>query len=609
MASIHEYLKKMYMPEIEKVLTAEQNKQFHAIVENPSSTKQQIKDGLKTFFTDIGGSAGAKFAEIEKTIDAKRAEFGATVKESEGKLSPETKELMEKSRKIKEDMTLTHQQEREQFETLFNGASDKIKNELKSLGVPSNLNLDLLIKTKLVMNVNSESSSNYARAKPRVFNYPPPPSSVSSSSRLSVNNQRNENCDGSSISSSASASFTSASSISSGKSKPIELTCFLCKNIFVEAKTIQQESIRASQRRPKPLDFRQPKFEHKVSASADHSAMDGRRYSQQTTQLFTNSDDGQSNKSSVKFQRVSNLRRSFNRLKQKIGSSSNECSQSSFSTFFDKNESRRSDAGDDLDQPLEESSRPMEVYNACSSVSSGYRSLTSPTQHDSMQRRHKNDMLHNLQVYVLSTVNGDDLKHIISQAFVSNIDNVELAELPEASSLKSPSIKPQQQTDILQSIQQSDKPQPSVLPVCTNVSFKLISLKNNISSGTPDKISKDKMAKNQGERLARLLNTNLMEVAASELASKIPTLFSCITPLQANQSISIAKLRARQRQQMRPSSTGSMISISEEIQDQPIPTKVLQNVQSSAGKLNIKEKAGQLSAKKESASSSQCSLM
>lgn len=66
-------------------------------------------------------------------MDAKKDDFASKAEESSANLSDAAKSLLTQEKSIKDNMGLTHAQERDQIKALFDGASEDVKTELKSV--------------------------------------------------------------------------------------------------------------------------------------------------------------------------------------------------------------------------------------------------------------------------------------------------------------------------------------------------------------------------------------------------------------------------------------------------------------------------------------------
>uniref|UniRef100_A0AC34FJX3 DUF148 domain-containing protein n=1 Tax=Panagrolaimus sp. ES5 TaxID=591445 RepID=A0AC34FJX3_9BILA len=93
-------------------------------------TKQQAHDILQSFFEGIGGDALAHFNEIQTKFEAIKAKFSNFTANSN--LSEAAKNFLSQVEAIRENMQITKAEEHKQIKALFDGASDEIKQELKS---------------------------------------------------------------------------------------------------------------------------------------------------------------------------------------------------------------------------------------------------------------------------------------------------------------------------------------------------------------------------------------------------------------------------------------------------------------------------------------------
>uniref|UniRef100_A0A914YFH7 Uncharacterized protein n=1 Tax=Panagrolaimus superbus TaxID=310955 RepID=A0A914YFH7_9BILA len=119
--------------DLEKILTEDQKAALKAIFQNDSATKQQIFDGIKAYFEGIGGEAAAKFASLHDKMESMKTEFITKAEEASKNFSEPSKQLIAQIKAIKLNMALTPADERTQVKALFDGASEDVKTELKSL--------------------------------------------------------------------------------------------------------------------------------------------------------------------------------------------------------------------------------------------------------------------------------------------------------------------------------------------------------------------------------------------------------------------------------------------------------------------------------------------
>uniref|UniRef100_A0AC35GS03 SXP/RAL-2 family protein Ani s 5-like cation-binding domain-containing protein n=1 Tax=Panagrolaimus sp. PS1159 TaxID=55785 RepID=A0AC35GS03_9BILA len=119
--------------DLEKSLTEEQKTALKAIFTNDALTKQQIMDGVKSYFEQIGGDAATKFSSLNEKMESMKTEFISKAEEASKNFSEASKALIAQIKAIKLDMSLTPAQERTQVKALFDAAPENVKTELKSL--------------------------------------------------------------------------------------------------------------------------------------------------------------------------------------------------------------------------------------------------------------------------------------------------------------------------------------------------------------------------------------------------------------------------------------------------------------------------------------------
>uniref|UniRef100_A0AC34F6H0 SXP/RAL-2 family protein Ani s 5-like cation-binding domain-containing protein n=1 Tax=Panagrolaimus sp. ES5 TaxID=591445 RepID=A0AC34F6H0_9BILA len=112
-------------------LTQEQRQQLKDIMKNDNVTKQQTQDSLRSFFEGIGGDALTRFTEMQTQMESFKAQFSNFT--ANANLSDAAKTLLTQVQAVKDNMQITRAQEKEQIKALFDGASDEVKQELKSL--------------------------------------------------------------------------------------------------------------------------------------------------------------------------------------------------------------------------------------------------------------------------------------------------------------------------------------------------------------------------------------------------------------------------------------------------------------------------------------------
>ena len=87
------------------------------------------------FFTFLYSSIWfqAKFAQAEEKIKNFKAEKESKWQEKLDSVTPEAKAYLIKAKSIKDDMSLTHAQEHEQVQKLFDGQNEAVKGEIKAM--------------------------------------------------------------------------------------------------------------------------------------------------------------------------------------------------------------------------------------------------------------------------------------------------------------------------------------------------------------------------------------------------------------------------------------------------------------------------------------------
>ena len=119
--------------DLEKSLTEEQKAAIKAIFTNEALTKQQIFDGVKSYFEQIGGDAATKFSSLNEKMESMKTEFITKAEEASKSFSEPAKALIDQIKTIKLNMSLTPAEERTKVKALFDAAPEEVKTELKSL--------------------------------------------------------------------------------------------------------------------------------------------------------------------------------------------------------------------------------------------------------------------------------------------------------------------------------------------------------------------------------------------------------------------------------------------------------------------------------------------
>uniref|UniRef100_A0AC35GFQ7 Uncharacterized protein n=1 Tax=Panagrolaimus sp. PS1159 TaxID=55785 RepID=A0AC35GFQ7_9BILA len=120
--------------ELDQSLTSKQKEEARKIGTNSSATKQEIVDGLKKFFHEIGGEPEEKFNEVAELYNTKMKEIREKIKENQSSLKDEeTKEIFKKAGKIHRNMNITFGEERKQLKKLFKNVSPEIKRKIEEI--------------------------------------------------------------------------------------------------------------------------------------------------------------------------------------------------------------------------------------------------------------------------------------------------------------------------------------------------------------------------------------------------------------------------------------------------------------------------------------------
>uniref|UniRef100_A0A914QHF6 Uncharacterized protein n=1 Tax=Panagrolaimus davidi TaxID=227884 RepID=A0A914QHF6_9BILA len=133
MASDLKLAGQIYLLSFKKDLDELHLKQLLVIINDKTSTKQQIKDNIQTFFEGIGGEIFVKFNKIQTKLLFKQGIYASKILSCKNELSEEAKAILEKASKIKNDFSLTPEQEKRKLLELFGSLSDSVKSEFKIL--------------------------------------------------------------------------------------------------------------------------------------------------------------------------------------------------------------------------------------------------------------------------------------------------------------------------------------------------------------------------------------------------------------------------------------------------------------------------------------------
>ncbi|KAI1727407.1 zinc finger, c3HC4 type (RING finger) domain-containing protein [Ditylenchus destructor] len=334
-----------------------------------------------------------------------------------------------------------------------------------------------------------------------------------------------------------------------------------------EATAVQNESIRASKRRPSEW---RPGAAQKIGKqnvthvpmSEDGSSLHSYASSAMSFgRVIPNDNEANESLGELKgdFRKMSVLRNSFRRIRRKISSSSAEPAVITRGTG--SNLQKDKNFAYDIRQVLPENNQRL---NSQSGSSSGYNSNTSPVPHKvsclfdagkHYQDHHSEHQKHfvsgaapnvrSLWVFVLSTA-GERFQYIINQAFAKNIDNVEFSEFHDipTGEAKTNGCGGRQKNDILESILKADCTvilydsdnlnsahrlieffnKPSVLKIRDQVNFYAIALYTNRVINKKRVLQE--IPKPTDSHLADLLGSQIVEIDASRLAQEVPNLLS-----------------------------------------------------------------------------------
>uniref|UniRef100_A0A914QCS9 Uncharacterized protein n=1 Tax=Panagrolaimus davidi TaxID=227884 RepID=A0A914QCS9_9BILA len=133
MASDLKLAGQIYLLSFKKDLDELHLKQLLVIINDKTSTKQQIKDNIQTFFEEIGGEIFVKFNKIQTKLLFKQGIYASKIHSCKNDLSEEAKAILEKASKIKNDFSLTPEQEKRKLSELFGSVSDSVKSEFEIL--------------------------------------------------------------------------------------------------------------------------------------------------------------------------------------------------------------------------------------------------------------------------------------------------------------------------------------------------------------------------------------------------------------------------------------------------------------------------------------------
>ncbi|KAI1711987.1 zinc finger, c3HC4 type (RING finger) domain-containing protein [Ditylenchus destructor] len=334
-----------------------------------------------------------------------------------------------------------------------------------------------------------------------------------------------------------------------------------------EATALQDESIRASKRRPMEWIPAAAKKTSKQNITQVPISEDGSSLHSHTCSAISFGrvipNDNKANESLGElrgnFRKMSVLRNSFRRIRRKISSSSAEPAVITSGTV--SNIQKGKNSAYDIRQMLPENNQGL---HSQSGSSSGYISNTSPVprkvaclfdagkhyqdHHSDHQKHFVSGLAPNVRglwVFVLSTA-GERFQYIITQAFAKNIDNVEFSELHDIpiGEAKTNGCGGRQKNDILESILKADCTvilydsddldsthrlieffnKPSVLKIRDQVNFYAIALYTNRAINK--KRTRQEIPKPADFHLADLLGSQIVEIDASRLAHEVPNLLS-----------------------------------------------------------------------------------
>uniref|UniRef100_A0AC34FB81 Uncharacterized protein n=1 Tax=Panagrolaimus sp. ES5 TaxID=591445 RepID=A0AC34FB81_9BILA len=119
--------------DIGQFLSPEQREQAKSIATNPTLTKQQVIDGLKSFFQGIGGDAETKFNALFEQFKTVGQKVGEKIKENESLMSEEGKQLLSKAAEIHKNMNISFADEQQQLKEIFDSASPGIKTKIQDI--------------------------------------------------------------------------------------------------------------------------------------------------------------------------------------------------------------------------------------------------------------------------------------------------------------------------------------------------------------------------------------------------------------------------------------------------------------------------------------------